>query len=175
MGRPLEYLVGITAFTCLMLSVSAQADDKNKAENGIRVQADLSIAQEAQPTVLGLIESASITAEFEKDLSAVDVNFKINGGSNVFAAHFHCAPAGSNGPVAVTLFSGVLGPLMFDGEKVSGTLTNADVHENSCLAVIGQPVNNIASLAMAMRAGLIYTNVHTFENPGGEVRGQMFE
>ncbi len=77
--------------------------------------------------------------------------------------------------MAVTLFSGGLGPLIFDGEKASGTLTNADVHANTCFLAIGQAVNNIASLALAMRAGLIYTNVHTFDNPNGEVRGQMLE
>jgi hypothetical protein len=154
-----------------MSSVNAYAGDGV----GIKFKANLSGAQEVPASGPGLIESAKIMAAFKKDLSAVKVTLTINGGGNVAAAHFHCARAGANGPVAVTLFTGELGPLMFDGIKASGTLTNADVHENSCTIVIGQPVNNIASLAFAMRLGLIYVNVHTFDNLGGEVRGQMLE
>jgi hypothetical protein len=175
MGRPLEYLIGITAFTCLILSVSAQADDEKKGEDGIQVRAILSGAQEVLGVDQVLIESAKIVAKFEKDLSAARVELTIVGGANVFAAHFHCGRAGQNGPVVVTLFtSGGIAPLMFDGVKASGTITNADLITNPC-AIDGQPVNNIASLAIAMRLGLIYVNVHTFDLPGGEVRGQMLE
>jgi hypothetical protein len=44
-----------------------------------------------------------------------------------------------------------------------------------CPALRGRPINNIASLAFAMRDGLIYANVHTVANTGGEVRGQLLE
>ncbi len=40
---------------------------------------------------------------------------------------------------------------------------------------IGRPVNNIAALALAMRDGLIYINVHTAAFGGGEIRGQLLE
>ena len=169
MGKLLKCVIGVAAIGCLMSGVNAYAGGK------IKFKAELSVAQEALPVVPGLIESAKINADFEKDLSAVKVKLTIEGGGNVAAAHFHCARAGLNGPVAVTLFTGGLGPLIFDGMEASGTLTNADVNANSCLIVIGRPVNNIASLALAMRDGLIYINVHTFDNPGGEVRGQMLE
>ena len=172
MRNLLKQLVFLAAVACLLLNVTAQADSKKK--KGIKAQADLSTAQEVPGVGPGFIESARVTADFEKDLSAVKVTLKIKGGGNVVAAHFHCARAGENGPVAVTLISGS-GPLMFDGEKASGTLTNADVNANTCMAVIGRPVNNIASLAFAMQDGLIYTNVHTTDNLGGEVRGQMME
>ena len=169
MGKLLKCVIGVAAIGCLMSGVNAYAGGK------IKFKAELSVAQEALPVVPGLIESAKINADFEKDLSAVKVKLTIEGGSNVVAAHFHCARAGANGPVAVTIFVGESGPLPFDGIEASGTLTNADVHANTCDLVIGRPVNNIASLAVAMRDGLIYTNVHTFENPGGEVRAQMLE
>jgi len=170
MGKLLKCVIGVAAIGCLMSGVNAYAGGK------IKFKAELSDAQSVSvpPLVPGLIESAKINADFEKDLSAVKVKLTIEGGSNVAAAHFHCARAGANGPVAVTILSAV-GPLFFDGIEASGTLTNADVHANTCMSVIGRPVNNIASLALAMRDGLIYVNVHTSDNPGGEFRGQMLE
>ena len=57
-----------------------------------------------------------------------------------------------------------------------GTLTNADSTGADCVPTIGRVVNNLASLAFAMRDGLIYANVHTRPQfMGGEVRGQMVE
>jgi tRNA pseudouridine-54 N-methylase len=58
----------------------------------------------------------------------------------------------------------------------SGTLNNNDlVGGAGCVDVIGRPVTNIAALAFAMREGLIYVNLHTTDNPAGEVRGQLLE
>ena len=37
----------------------------------------------------------------------------------------------------------------------------------------GVPLNNIASLAFAMRAGKIYANVHSAAFPAGVMRGQL--
>lgn len=174
MRNILKSMLYVATIACLMLSVTAHADSKKK--KSIKLQADLSTAQEVQSVAPGLITSATITAKFSKDLSSVDVKLRVKGGANVVAAHFHCARAGVKGPVAVTITS-ALGPLPFDGTEASGTLTNADflpMDSDPCPLVIGRPVNNIASLLFAMQDGLIYTNVHTFpDNPGGEVRGQM--
>ena len=166
MGKLLKYVIGVAAICCLMSGVNAFADDD------IKLQANLSVAQAVPTPGPGFIQSAEIIAEFEKDLSAVTVKLTIKGGGSVFAAHFHCGRAGTNGTVAIGLFPG---PLIFDGVEASGTLTNADFTGTDCVPFIGRPVKNIAALALAMRDGLIYINVHTAENPGGEFRGQMLE
>jgi hypothetical protein len=166
MGKLLKNVIGVAAIGCLMSGVNAYAG------GDIKFQANLSGAQEVPGAVQVLIESAEINANFETDLSAVNVTLKIKGGANVAAAHFHCGRAGENGPVVVTLFSDGLGSVPFDGQIASGTLTNADVGSISCN---GRPINNIASLASAMRDGSIYINVHTFDVLSGEVRGQMLE
>ena len=59
--------------------------------------------------------------------------------------------------------------------KLEGIFTNADYTGSDCVPTIGRVVNILASLAFAMREGLIYDNVHTVFRPGGEVRGQMIE
>ena len=166
MRELLKNVIGVAAIGCLMSSVNAYADD------GIKFKANLSGAQETFVGP-GFIESATVTADFNSDLSAVHIKLKVAGGSTVAGAHFHCARPGTNGPLPFGLFGP--GPLTFDGSEAIGTLTNADYTGADCTGFIGRPVTNIAALAFAMRDGLIYINVHTVENPGGEVRGQMLE
>ncbi len=172
-GKVLTRLASVAVVACLMLSVAAHADDDDDEKgNGIKMRADLSTAQETSVGP-GFIESANITAKFNSDLSAVTVKLKVKGGGSVAGAHFHCARPGTNGPLPFGLFGP--GPLTFDGAEAKGTLTNADYTGADCTGFIGRPVTNIAALAFAMRDGLIYINVHTVENPGGEVRGQMLD
>jgi hypothetical protein len=73
----------------------------------------------------------------------------------VFAGHIHAAPAGSPGPIVVTLFTG-----SFTGtDSVTGCAENVD-----------------AELVKAIRKDptAYYVNVHSRPNfPGGAVRGQL--
>jgi hypothetical protein len=73
----------------------------------------------------------------------------------VFAGHIHVGPAGSAGPVVVTLFTG-----SFAGtDSVGGCVQNVD-----------------ANLIKAIRhdPSAYYVNVHSRPNfPGGAVRGQL--
>ncbi len=82
---------------------------------------------------------------------------------DVVAAHIHCAPEGMNGPVGITLFSG--GPVG-SGKLAGGLLPDPDV-ENGCGWL------TIDDALAAIEAGGAYVNVHTLENLGGEVRGQL--
>lgn len=79
------------------------------------------------------------------------------------AAHAHCAPAGENGPVGVTLFSG--GQTSENGTLAEGTITSPD-EGNDC------GWETLADVLEAMRSGGADVNVHTVDNPSGEVRGQ---
>ena len=128
-------------------------------------------AQAVNPQNPGMVEDARVVAIFDDALTRVDVDLRVVGGSTVMAAHFHCGRPGQGGPVAFGLFSP--GNLEYDGQRARGTMTNADFNGADCVPVIGRPVNNIAALAYAMQDGLIYLNVHTAQNPGGEFRGQM--
>jgi hypothetical protein len=63
------------------------------------------------------------------------------------AAHFHSGEAGKNGPVAV--------PIMPNASPFEGSATLTDAQ------------------AAELLAGKWYVNVHTAENKGGEIRGQV--
>ena len=118
--------------------------------------------------------TAPVTARFDKTLTSVSVAVQIRNLVGGFAAaHFHCGLPGQNGPVAFGLVNP--GPLNFDGNGIEGTLGNGDYTGADCVPIIGRPVNNIAALASAMEAGLVYLNVHSSTFPVGEIRGQMLE
>lgn len=96
---------------------------------------------------------------------------------NVAAAHIHCAPAGVNGPVGVTLFVGSPGSGRFDGVLAEGTITAPDAG-NGCGWM------SLDNVLDAMQSGNAYVNVHTNDGvappntgpgdfPGGEIRGQI--
>ena len=143
------------------------------ADDTMHFAAKLSPAQGIPAPEGGIIHRAVATADFNLELSAVRVHLVVRNGARVVAAHFHCGLPGEAGPVAFGLFSP--GPLAFGGVQAKGTLTNADFTGSDCVPAIGRPVNTIAALAFAMREGLIYLNVHTTDNPAGEVRGQMLQ
>jgi hypothetical protein len=116
-----------------------------------------------------------ITVRFDTGLTKMDVNLRVNQNTvgAITRAHFHCARPGENGPIIFGLFDP--GPFPV-GNRVRGTLTNADLNPGQdCIPTTGIVVNNLASLAFAMREGLIYANVHTTAFPAGEIRGQMIE
>ena len=78
---------------------------------------------------------------------------------NVTAAHIHEGGPGATGPVVVGFFGGVFNG---SGMLAEGTFNPSDV-------------TGIAfdELITRMGTGTVYVNVHTQQNPGGEIRGQI--
>ncbi len=118
--------------------------------------------------------NGAIQIIFNQAYRFVDVVVKFNRlEGELTGAHFHCARAGENGPVAFGLVGP--GPLGAEGNTIIGRLRNSDYSGADCLNAVGRTINNIASLAFAMREGLIYLNIHSSAFPGGEIRGQIVE
>jgi hypothetical protein len=84
---------------------------------------------------------------------------------DVTQAHIHLAPPGENGPVVAFLFNADEDTAM-DGTLVQGTITSFDL--------VGPLAgSDLADLIAEIENGSAYVNVHTPENPGGEIRGQV--
>lgn len=80
-------------------------------------------------------------------------------------AHIHCAPEGANGPVVVFLAGPIAGGL--DGSfEIEGTFDVDNIVDPTC-------GTTIAELVQSMKDGQAYVNVHSTQNPMGEVRGQI--
>ena len=144
-----------------------------RPDSGLRCEAKLSGAQTTANVQTDA--SGTLVAKFDAAFTRVDVRLRVRGAPDANRAYFHCARPGANGPIAFGLFDP--GPLSFDGRVARGTLVNEDFSGAVCDVFDGKfverPVNNIAALAFAMRDGLVYINVHTPANTGGEIRGQM--
>lgn len=172
----------LAAIGGLMMTSAAAAHDIDD-DNDYAFRAHLSGAQEVTPPdapatpSLGVATNTSGQAriEFSRNLSSFSFRLNVRDGRRVTQAHLHCGRPGQNGPVVV--FLAALNP---DGADVNGSLAQGtrrnehiEVSAEGCETLIGRPVRNIASLAGAARDGLIYANVHTIDNPAGEVRGQL--
>jgi hypothetical protein len=117
------------------------------------------------------------TFKFNKDGSAFRYKLIVANIENVFAAHIHCAAAGVNGPIGVTLFMGSPASGHVDGVLAQATVT-APNPGNAC------GWTTVADVLAAIESGDTYVNVHTNDGVGdantgpgdfasGELRGQI--
>ena len=162
---------------CLSVTGVAHADGKGMKLNATATGAQEVVFDVEGNFVPGGVDSPAVVravAKFDAGLTRVDVDVRINSLVGAFAgAHFHCGRPGQNGPLPFGLINP--GPLSLDGNRIRGTLNNSHFSGSDCADLLGRPVNNIASLAFAMKKGLIYLNVHSTAYPAGEARGQLSE
>jgi hypothetical protein len=115
------------------------------------------------------------------DGSTVDFRLIASNIDNVFMAHIHCGPSGTNGPVRMWLYP-VIGPVGAPGPSGSGPQNG--VLASGTFNPTGVTCPDGTALLDAIRAGLTYVNVHTNDGvgapntgpgdfPGGEIRGQL--
>lgn len=149
-------------------------DDSDTQELRIQFQPTLSGAQQVPPVETD--GEGILHLEFDRGFTRGDYQLQVSGLTNVTGAHLHCALAGENGPVVVPLFEpqGDEEDGQTNGTLSQGSFTSAEVVPPDDTEVCGIPLNNVASLAHAIREGLVYVNVHTDANPEGEIRGQIF-
>jgi len=137
-----------------------------QASNAFNFQVDLSGDNEVPP--IDINTSGSAILHVDRNLSEIRLKLTVRDGDAVLGAagsHFHCAPAGENGPV-VAFVAGSFPP-GYDGDfEIRATLTDASIINAACGATI-------AELVESMLDGNVYLNVHSTSHPGGVVRGQV--
>lgn len=89
---------------------------------------------------------------------------------NVLMAHIHNAPAGVNGGVVVWLYPSSPPPQLIEG-RFQGVLAEGTITADNLVGTLAG--KTLEDLLDEMKAGNTYVNVHTTQNPGGEVRGQI--
>jgi hypothetical protein len=155
-----------SALTLLLVAVvtspTVTSTDLTFAQIGVKFSVDLEGSQEVPPVQSNATGEANIGGyDVASDSLTYDI-FATNI-QNVTAGHTHLGKEGENGPIVLTFFkydtprSGVL-------EK--GTIT-ADMLEGP---LKGKRVSDLALLGIN---GSLYINIHTDQNPNGEIRGQV--
>src|SRR3979411_1484492 len=98
--------------------------------------------------------------------------------SNDVAAHIHCcAPLGTNVGVATTVpaFPGFpLGVTSGTYNSVVFDLTQSTIYNPAFVTLEGGLAQAEAALIAGIEGGQTYFNIHTVNNPGGEIRSQLF-
>jgi hypothetical protein len=137
-----------------------------QASNAVNFRVTLSGDDEVPPVMTDT--SGSAILHVDSNLSEIRLKLNVNNGDAVLGAagsHFHCGPAGENGPV-VAFVAGSFPP-GYDGDfEVRATLTDASIINPACGA-------SIMELVGSMLDGNVYLNVHSTDHPGGVIRGQV--
>ncbi len=157
----------ITVFLTIALVLGSAAAMSSFSNTSIafakhELVANLSGQEEVPPVDTQATGMAEFTPVMPSN-ETVDFNVNATGIQGVTAGHIHNGIQGENGEVVVTLFN-------FDTPQ-------NEVSENGTIAAsnLEGPMQGmvIADLITAMKDGSTYVNIHTEQNPNGEIRGQI--
>ena len=157
------YLFSNSVLFCLdttttSLSNSAFAQGREK------FVANLSVSQVVPP----IDSKATGSAEFEPTTNGTSISYTVNVTdiNAVKGAHIHIGEVGQNGPIVVTLFE----PETPTGQE-SGLLSKGNITSDSLKGPMA--AKQLSDLIDVMKNEGAYVNVHTQQNPDGEIRGQI--
>lgn len=155
----------------LAIATIAVADD-----GGRRTFRSDTLTGYQEATTLGPISTTG-TGTFEASLNnagdtiTFELTYSQLEGGAVTQAHIHFGQRGVSAGIIAFLCGGGTKPAACPlSGTVTGTITMADIQGPS-----GQGIEagSFAEAVRALRAGMVYANVHTTRWPSGEVRGQV--
>jgi hypothetical protein len=144
--------------------VMAFASDPNARKGQIAEYGAFLTGAEEVPAVMSPGSGAARITQVDGNTLRFEV--RVANTTGIIFAHLHKGALGANGGVVVTLIpaqepsglsNGVVAEGMIDASKLTGALAG----------------KSITDLVKELEAGLIYVNIHTTTNPGGELRGQV--
>ncbi|MCW9708684.1 CHRD domain-containing protein [Fodinibius salsisoli] len=173
----------IMAYACEDQSVSTEQSEQQQIEglqkmkgvgNGWdgSVQHNFRTHLKGENEVPAVETNAQGQAIFKVSNDGTSIHYKLIVANieNVLMAHIHNAPAGENGGVVVWLYPSAPPPQLIEG-RTQGILAEGTITADDLVgSLAGQSLD---ILLEEMKAGRTYVNVHTEQNPGGEVRGQI--
>jgi hypothetical protein len=136
-------------------------DDDEPASPATSFTATLSGTNEVPPVTT----SATGTAEFTVSEEQIEFTVDVTGILNATQAHIHTGREGENGPVRLNLCGTDDTSPCTSGSGVLATGTNG--------TTVGSPPITFDELVEAIQSDSAYANVHTEQNPNGEIRGQI--
>src|ERR687896_2450722 len=126
----------------------------------------LSGASEVPPVQTTASGFADLDVEVEDGQRVLDYQLSVSNISRVTQAHIHQGNSSENGPVIVPLFNASTPTGPVSGQLAEGQITPA----NFVGPFQGMQLDDLITL---MQNGTAYVNVHTEQNPQGEIRGTV--
>lgn len=127
-----------------------------------KFSAQLSGDQEVPPVQT----NASGTAWFKSNRDNLEFELNVTDLQGITMAHIHNGKQGEIGPPVLPLYKSESPTILMNGKLASGNIT-ANMLEGPMMG------KQIANLTTAMKNSETYVNVHTQQNPNGEIRGQI--
>ncbi|WP_196777421.1 CHRD domain-containing protein [Candidatus Nitrosocosmicus hydrocola] len=119
--------------------------------------------QEEVPPVDTQAMGEAIFVPIQPRNETIDFYVNTTGIQAVTQAHIHSGSPGENGPIVVTLFT--LNPVQND-VSINGSIAANNLEGP-------MQGKTVAELIGAIKNNTTYVNVHTEQNPNGEIRGQL--
>jgi hypothetical protein len=119
--------------------------------------------QEEVPPVDTQAMGEAIFVPIQPRNETIDFYVNTTGIQAVTQAHIHSGSPGENGPIVVTLFT--LNPVQND-VSINGSIAANNLEGP-------MQGKTVAELIDAIKNNTTYVNVHTEQNPNGEIRGQL--
>ena len=140
--------------------------------NNRNFRAHLNVAQEIpEPSSFERNPQGQATFQLSRDGTELRYKLIVANIENVRMAHIHLGQVGQTGGIVVWLYPEgppfQLIPGRFDGVLAEGVITSDNLAGDLSDASLDDLIDEI-------RAGNTYVNVHTEQNPPGEIRGQIF-
>jgi hypothetical protein len=132
------------------------------SEGQQKFSAQLSGDQEVTP----LQTNASGMAWFNSNRDIIEFELNVTDLQGITMANIHNGKQGEVGPPIVQLYKSDSPTILMNGKLASGNIS-ANMLEGSMAG------KQITDLTTAMKNADTYVNVHTQQNPNGEIRGQI--
>lgn len=161
------------------LSVNADELNARSGEPGAMVKttftAHLKSSNEPPTNGVAVVSDGQGQAIFRLSEDGTTLHYKLIVANidEVTQAHIHCGMAGVNGPVVAFLYGFNAAGTDVNGILAEGAITQADIRARPDSPACSGGLQTFADLIERIRNGTAYVNVHTFDYPGGEIRGQI--
>ena len=152
-------VVVITALTFSTIAIISFNDETVFAQNN-KFMANLTGKEEVPPVDSNATGTVQLNLKGDKD-----IDYTVNATSirGVTEGHLHLGQKGENGLIVFTLFR--------PDAPIDQISENETITEDEFVGPLKDKA--ISDLTTAMGNGSIYANIHTQENPNGEIRGQV--
>jgi CHRD domain len=160
---PIFIIAAAVAAVLATLAITAATHgmtDLAFAQGAAKFGFNLTGSEEVPPVQTNVTGMADISA-YTIATDSITYNVNATNIKDVTAGHIHFGKQGENGPIVFTMFK--YDPPK-DGVLETGTIT-ADKLEGPMKG------KKVSDLAFAGANGSLYMNIHTVENPNGEIRG----